>query len=75
MVSLNAEKYITVSVPISKELDGGKTITYRLRFIDSFRFMSTSLSSIVDNLSEKLNSDKCKDCKSELDYVSVKDNN
>ena len=37
--------------------------------------MSTSLSSIADNLSEKLNSDKCKDCKSELDYVSVKDNN
>ena len=24
---------------------------------------------------KKLNSDKCKHCKSELDYVSVKDNN
>ena len=37
--------------------------------------MSTSLSSLVDNLSEKLHqSDKCKDCKSELDYMSVKDN-
>ena len=70
----NAEKYITFSVPISKELDNGKTITYRLKFIDSFRFMSTSLSSLVDNLSEKLHSDKCKDCKSELDYMSVKDN-
>ena len=35
--------------------------------------MSTSLSSLVDNLSEKLHSDKCKDCKSELDYMSVKD--
>ena len=71
----NTEKYITLSVPISKELDNGKTITYRLKFIDSFRFMSTSLSSLVDNLSEKLHqSDKCKDCKSELDYMSVKDN-
>ena len=70
----NTEKYITFSVPISKELDNGKTITYRLKFIDSFRFMSTSLSSLVDNLSEKLHSDKCKDCKSELDYMSVKDN-
>ena len=69
-----SRKYITFSVPISKELDNGKTITYKLKFIDSFRFMSTSLSSLVDNLSEKLHSDKCKDCKSELDYMSVKDN-
>ena len=36
--------------------------------------MSASLSSLVDNLSEKLHNDKCKDCKSELDYISVKDN-
>ena len=36
--------------------------------------MLTSLSSLVDNLSEKLHSDKCNDCKSELDYMSVKDN-
>ena len=70
----NTEKYITFSVPIKKELDNGKTITYKLKFIDSFRFMSTSLSSLVHNLSEKLHSDKCKDCKSELDYMSVKDN-
>ena len=70
----NTEKYITLSVPISKELDNGKTITYRLKFIDSFRFMPTSLSSLVDNLSKKLHSDKCKDFRSELDYMSVKDN-
>ena len=69
-----SRKYITFSVPISKELDNGKTITYKLKFIDSFRFMSTSLSSLVDNLSEKLYSDKCKDCKSELDYMSIKNN-
>ena len=31
--------------------------------------MSTSLSSLVDNLSEKLHSGKCIDCKSELDYM------
>ena len=35
--------------------------------------MSTSISGLVDNLSEK-HSDKCQDCKSELDYMSVKDN-
>ena len=34
--------------------------------------MSTSLSSLVDNLTEKLHSDECKDCKSELDYMSIK---
>ena len=41
----NTEKYISFSVPISKELDNGKTITYRLKFIDSLKFMSTSLTS------------------------------
>ena len=35
--------------------------------------MSSSLSSLVDNLSEGLHCDKCKDCKSCLDYMSVKD--
>ena len=38
------EKYITFSVPIKKECDNGKTIVYKLRCIDSLRFMSTSLS-------------------------------
>ena len=50
-----------------KNLDNVKTITYKEKFIDSFWFMLTSLSSLVDTLSEKLYSDKCKDCKSELD--------
>ena len=36
--------------------------------------MWTSLLSLVYNLSEKLNSDKCKECKSKLDHISVKDN-
>ena len=42
-------KYITFSVPVKKELDNGKTITCKLKFIDSFRFMYTSLSKRVDN--------------------------
>ena len=70
----NKEKYITFSVPISKELDNGKTITYKLKFIGSFTFMSTSLSSLVDNLSEQLHSDKCRDCKYELNYISFEYN-
>ena len=63
----NTEKYITFSVPISKELDNGKTITYRLKFIDSFRFMSASVSKLVKYLSGKLHFDNCTDCKSKLD--------
>ena len=47
----NTEKYITLSVPIKKEHDNGKTTIYKLEFIDIFRFMSSSLSSLVNNLS------------------------
>ena len=59
----NTEKYITFSVPIKKELDNGKSITYKIKFIDSFKFMSSSLSNLVDNLSEARHCDKCTDCK------------
>ena len=48
-------------------------ISYKVKFIDSFRFMSSSLSSLVDNLSEVLHSGKCTDCKSCLDYMATKD--
>ena len=76
----NMEKYITFSVPIKKECDGGKTITRKLRFIDSFRFMSTSLSELVDNMSGIFNSIECKSCiekikiNSECCFVGLKNN-
>ena len=44
------EKYITFSVPIKKECKDDKKIAYKRRFIDSFRFMSTSLSELIDNM-------------------------
>ena len=47
----NTEKYITFSVPIKKD-DNSKKITYKLKFIDSYRFMQSKLSDLVDNLSE-----------------------
>ena len=51
-----------------------KTITYKIKFIESFRFILSSLSSIVDNLTQRLHNDKYNDCKSCLKYVSTKDN-
>ena len=58
---------------MKKELGNGKSITYKMNFIDSLRFMSSSLSNLVDNLSEGLHSDKCTDCKPCLDYMMFKD--
>ena len=45
----------TYSVPIKKqELDDGRTITCKLKFIDSFIFMSSNLSDLINNLSESV---------------------
>ena len=78
----NTEKYIIFSVPIKKETTKKKDkngndkitkISYKIKFIDSCRFMSTSLSNLVSNLSERLHNDRCIDCKSCLDYMTTKD--
>ena len=53
----NTEKYTTCSVPIKKD----KSNIYKIKFIDSFRFMSTSLLDLVDNLPET-NKKECKAC-------------
>ena len=47
----NTEKYISFSVPIKKEHDNdsGETITYKIKFIDSCRFIPSKLSNHVDN--------------------------
>ena len=49
------EKHIAFSVPIKKEHDNGKTTIYRLKIIDSCRFMQDYL---VDNLSEINNNEE-----------------
>ena len=46
--------FITFSVAIKKKCDDNKTITHKLRFIDSFRFTNFSLSDLVDNLSGRV---------------------
>ena len=55
----HTEKYKTFFVPIEKEVtevdNGGHesvTISYRIKFIDSTKFMATSLSNLADNLTE-----------------------
>ena len=57
---------------MKKELDNSKTITYKIKFIDSFRFMSSRLSSLADNLAEGHHNNKSTDCKSCLEYMSTK---
>ena len=39
--------------------DNTVIIPYKLKFIDSFRFMPTSISSLVADLSNGLHSNKC----------------
>ena len=69
----NTEKYITFSVSLKKKIENKNLeITYKIKFIDSFRFMSSSLSKLVDNLSEGIHNNKCADCKSNLDYIKTK---
>ena len=71
----NTEKYITFSAPLKKEIKNKNNIikiTYKIKFIDSYRFMSTSLSKLVDNLLEELHNNKCLNCESCLDYVETK---
>ena len=69
----NTEKYITFSVPIKKKINNKDLeITYKIKFIDSYRFMSSSLSKFVDNLSEGIHNNKCSDCESNLDYTKIK---
>ena len=78
----NTEKYKTVFAPIEKEVTKVDkevnqniiTISYKIKFIDSARFMATSLSNLVDNLAEGIHKIKHKDCDCFLEYENVKDN-
>ena len=62
-------------MPIKKKIENKDLeITYKIKCIDSYRFMSSSLSKLVDNLSEGIHNNKCVDCKSNLDYVQITKN-
>ena len=78
----NTGKHNPFSVPIKKEVkniynDGNEsvvTISYKIKFIDSARFMASSLLNLFDNLAEGIHKIKCKDCDCLLEYESVNDN-
>ena len=69
----NTKKYITFSVPLKKKIKNKDIeITYKIKFIDSYRFMSSSLSKLVDNSSEGIHNNKCVYCNFCLDYIKIK---
>ena len=69
----NNEKYITFSVPLKQKIENKNLeITYKIKFIDSFRFMSSSLCNLAENLSEGIHNNKYADCKSNLDYIKIR---
>ena len=60
-------------VPLKNKIENKNIeITYKIKFIDSYRFMSSSLSKLVDNLSEGIYNNKRVDCNSCLDYIKIK---
>ena len=72
----NTDKYITFLAPIKKKVENENIeITYKIKFIDSYRFMSMPLSKLNDNISEGIHNNKCADCESCLDYIKTKNEN
>ena len=92
----NTEKQKNFLVSITKEVkrigktrEFAKTISYKLQFIDSTRFMAILLSNFYDNLTEGVHYIKykyghdnkkwetcgveCKDCECFLEYTIIKD--
>ena len=60
---------------IDKEGNGNIiTISYKVKFIGSAKFMAISLSSLADNLVEEIHKIKCKTCDCFLEYESDKVN-
>ena len=64
------------SVPIEKEVpkvdnDAIESISYKIKCIDSARFMATSLSALANSLAEGIHKIKYKDCVCFLEYESI----
>ena len=76
---LNYNYYFVIK-ELEKEFEGqfGNediiTTTYKIKFINSIRFLVSSLWNLVDNLEEGTHTIKCKDCNCFLEYKSVNGN-
>ena len=63
----NTEKYnpFSVQIEVTKidkdRKESAVTISHKIKFIDSARFMASSLSNLVHNLAERIHNTKCKD--------------
>ena len=55
-------------------MESDVAISHKIKFIYIARFMATSFSNLVDNLTEGIHKIKCKDCDCFLAYESVRDN-
>ena len=81
-IAENSEKYKTFPIAIKKEVvkidkEGNKTtefISYIRKFIDSIRFMETSLSNLFDNFTGGVHKLKCENCDYFLEYKNVQSN-
>ena len=72
------QAFVSIEKEVTEIDQDGKesvpTISYKTKYIDSARFMATSLSNLVDNLTEGIHKIKCKDCDWFLKYERVKNN-
>ena len=69
--------FLTEKAVIKVDKDGNEdivTISYKIKFNGSAKFMASSLSNLADNLAERFPKNKCKDLDCFLGYKSVKDN-
>ena len=49
-------------------------ISYKIRLIDSARFIASLRSNLVHNLTDGIHKNKCKNCDCSFEYKSAKDN-
>ena len=78
VVFYNGSNFVPIKQEITKiDKDCNErvaTIFYTIKFIDSAKFIASSLSNLVDNLAEGIHKIKCKDCDCFLKYEIDKDN-
>ena len=70
----NTEKYITFLILMQKQNKNGKIVSYKIKFIDSIRFMASLLSRLADNFAKGLWKGKWENYKYNLGYAAFKNN-